>query len=78
MIRQYFRLGLQFVQRLFAINSEGVRTSAEYDPANTALMAQTVPARRRSFSRRDGTCPWGIESRRAGKFELRSRRSISN
>lgn len=66
MIRQYFRLGLQFVQRLFAINSEGVRTSAGYDRASTALIAQTVPPRRRSYSRRDGTCPWGIESRRGG------------
>jgi hypothetical protein len=64
MIRRYFRLGLHFVQRMFAVNSNLGRASAGYDRANAVLITQTVQPERRSSRRRDGTCPWGIESRR--------------
>jgi hypothetical protein len=64
MVRRYFRLGVQFVQRMFAVNLKPRGASAGYDAANAVLVAQTVQPERRSFRRRDGTCPWGIESRR--------------
>jgi hypothetical protein len=64
MVRRYFRLGLPFVQRMFAVNLKPRGASAGYEPANAVLIAQTVQPGRRSSRRRDGTCLWGIESRR--------------
>jgi len=63
MKRKYYRHGLELIRRMFSINSQPGRGSAEYDPAAAILITQTVPPARRSLRRRDGTCLWGIESR---------------
>lgn len=64
MLRNYYRQVLERVRRMFAINFNPDRGPAEYNPANAVLITQTVQMERRSSRRRDGKCPWGIESRR--------------
>jgi hypothetical protein len=63
MILNAYRQMLELVRRMFAINFKPGRGCAEYDSANAVLMTQTIQPERRSSRRRDGTCPWGVESR---------------
>jgi hypothetical protein len=65
MILNDYRQLLELVRRMFAINFKPGRGCVEYDPANAVLVTQTLQAERRSSRRRDGTCPWGGESRRS-------------
>lgn len=62
MILNYCRLMLELVRRIFAINFKPGRGCVEYDPAYAVLMTRGLRAERRSSYRREGSCPWGIES----------------
>jgi hypothetical protein len=64
MIIKNYRQILARIRRVFEMNFKRGAGGVAYDPAKAIPITHTVQLERRSASRRDGTCPWGIESRR--------------
>ena len=64
MILNDYRQMLARMRWVFETKFKQRASRAECGAANAVPVTQTVQPERRSSPRRDGTCPWGTESRR--------------
>jgi hypothetical protein len=64
MVLNDYRAMLARIRRVFETSLEERVTRAGYGPATAAPITPAIQPQRRAAPRRDGTNPWGIESRR--------------